>query len=178
VTVKRSGRRSRIVLLKEDGSGDEYTRPTTKEDRWFTLPHSYWADGYDLSLSLPGKAMLLVALHLGDGRWLPANYTNQWFGISTATAERGLKELREAGLLDQSVEYQTDLRSPTGWATRISYKRAGSIAPKSTKPPTKKAAKALGAGKAVASKTTPERKRTTQPSTKKVARKTPRRRTT
>ena len=56
-----------------------------KDDAWFTLPHSYFLKGYDQSLSLPAKAMLLVALHLKDDAWLPSEYANEWFGISPTT---------------------------------------------------------------------------------------------
>ena len=125
VDVGRVGRRSSVVLLKEDGTGDSYTRPVTGGDAWFTLPHSYFLKGYDQSLSLPAKAMLLVALHLKDDAWLPSEYAKEWFGISPTTARAGLAQLVEKGLLTETRRYIPDMKSPTLWAEKVSYRRAG-----------------------------------------------------
>ncbi len=64
IARSRVGRRASITLLKEDGSGDAYEHPHTAGDgeNWLQLPHAYWLQQFHLSLSLPGKAMLLVAL--------------------------------------------------------------------------------------------------------------------
>ena len=141
VDVGRVGRRSSVVLLKEDGTGDAYTRPVTKGDAWFTLPHSYFLKGYDQSLSLPAKAMLLVALHLKDDAWLPSEYAKEWFGISPTTARAGLAELVEEGLLTETRRYIPDMKSPTLWAEKVSYRRAGAMrARKARAAPAKKAA--------------------------------------
>ncbi|WKN47454.1 hypothetical protein [Nocardioides sp. Arc9.136] len=127
VAVGRVGRRSSVVLLKEDGTGDAYTRPLTRTDAWFTLPHSYFLKGYDQSLTLPAKAMLLVALHLKDDAWLPSEYAKEWFGISPTTARAGLTELVGKGLLVETRRYIPDMKSPTLWAEKVSYRRAGAM---------------------------------------------------
>jgi len=127
VEVARVGRRSSVVLLREDGTGAPYSRPVTKEDPWFTLPHSYFLKGYDTSLSLSAKAMLLVTLHLKDGAWLPSEYSREWFGISPTTARAGLAELIEQGLVAETRDYVPDLKSPTLWAEKVSYRRAGAM---------------------------------------------------
>lgn len=129
VDVGRVGRRSSVVLLKEDGSGDAYTRPVTKEDAWFNLPHAYFLKGFDQSLSLPAKAMLLVALHLKDGAWLPSTRAKDWFGISPTTAREGLAELVAEGLLQETRTFTPDVRSPTLWTEKVTYRRAGPMRP-------------------------------------------------
>jgi hypothetical protein len=127
VSVSRQGRRSSVVILNEDGSGSAYTRPKTRDDPWFSLPHTYWLNGYDQSLSLSAKAMLLVTLYSKDGSWLPAEYSKAWFGISPSTARAGLAELCEVGLLTRHVDYKPDARSPTMWAEKVTYRRAGDL---------------------------------------------------
>ena len=64
ISRSRAGRKASITLLKEDGSGDPYEHPHKAGDgeNWLQLPHAYWLDEFHRSLSLPGKAMLLVAL--------------------------------------------------------------------------------------------------------------------
>lgn len=143
VKVQRSGRRSSIVLLKEDGSGAPYSRPATRDDPWFTLPHSYFAKGYDCTLSLSAKAMLLVALHLKDGAWLPTEYASEWFGISPSTARAGLTELVDEGLLIPDRKFKVDVKSPTLWAEKVSYHRAG---PMRTRPTRKRQRSATTSG--------------------------------
>ena len=63
---KRRGRerKIRVTLLREDGSGNAYTRPGKgNTDRFFRLSHRFWLDGWYERLDLPATAMLLVALH-------------------------------------------------------------------------------------------------------------------
>lgn len=142
VKVGRVGRTSSIVLLKEDGSGDEYTRPTTRADPWFSLSHAYWTKGYDQSLSLPAKAMLLIALYTKEGNWLPAEHARAWFGISTSTARAGVKELCDVGLLVEARDYVEDPRSPTGWSVKVSYSYGADLAVPKAKPRRLRAVKA------------------------------------
>jgi len=99
---RRSGRerRVRVTLLREDASEEPYTRPLGKSlsDRFLTLSHAFWLDGWHDRLKLPGLAMLLVALHeTGPNKplfQLPAEHTPKWYGWSADTTERGLAEVR------------------------------------------------------------------------------------
>ena len=61
--VKRDIRRrqAHITLLREDGSGEDYSRPKAK---YLQLPHAYWIDGWHSKFSLAAKAALLVALSM------------------------------------------------------------------------------------------------------------------
>ncbi len=45
------------------------------------------------TLSLPGKAVLLIAHSLRPGFALPVEKAPEWYGISADTAQRGLAEL-------------------------------------------------------------------------------------
>ena len=99
---ERSKRLSQVILLKEDGSGEPYEPRSAErpEDRWLRLPHAYWLEGRYLTLSLPAKVMLIIALSRPDGFSLPYDKAPRWYRVSSNSAEAGLKELRAAGLLD------------------------------------------------------------------------------
>lgn len=100
---RRIGRERTIqlTLLREDGSGEPYVRPDGHAlgDRFLRLSHEFWLAGWIDTLTLPGLAMLLVALHEPHGFHLPAEKVPDWYGWSADTAERGLAELLDAGLL-------------------------------------------------------------------------------
>jgi hypothetical protein len=115
--VRRRDRRStEVTLLHEDGNGDPYTRPRSVDDgTWFTLPYGYWRLGHYRSLSLPAKAMLLIALSLTEDFTLPLERMPKWYGISSDSAGRGLRELRERDLLTTRDTYELDAKSRTGW---------------------------------------------------------------
>lgn len=116
ITRARDKRRAVVGLLREDGSGDPYTRPVTAADgTWLNLPYAYWREGHHKTLGLPGKAMLLVALSLPEPFVLPQERMPEWYGISADTAGRGLKELRQLQVLSTRTEYLVDHRSPTGY---------------------------------------------------------------
>jgi hypothetical protein len=113
VRRKRSGRMVDVLQLREDGTGSDYTRPSGgSADRYFQVAFDYWLAGpandarawIDV-LSLPAKAMLLVALSLEPGFVLPVDKAPRWYGVSSDSAQRGLDELREHGLL--ASEYRT-----------------------------------------------------------------------
>ncbi|WP_147243249.1 hypothetical protein [Acidipropionibacterium virtanenii] len=94
-------RRVQVRLLAADGSGRAYTRPrgTSPGQRFLRLSHRFWTEGWDQELSLPGIAMLLVALHERPGFALATAHMPAWYGFSADTAERGFAELRDHGLL-------------------------------------------------------------------------------
>lgn len=112
-------RKIRITLLREDGSGQPYTRPGMgNHDRFLRLPHAFWRDGWHERLDLPATAMLLVALHEKDNFELPAERVPEWYGWSADTAERGLATLKLQGLLTHITRLKKAPLSPTG-LTRI-----------------------------------------------------------
>jgi len=123
ITRVRSKRLSDIILLKEDGSGDPYERPLNDraEDRWLQLPHGYWLDGHYETLHLPAKVMLLIALSRPDGFPLPYDRAPAWYGISSDSAEEGLRELRATGLLTVQRNWVKAPRSETGWTAELLY---------------------------------------------------------
>jgi hypothetical protein len=124
----RSGRRASVTLLREDGSGEPYEHPyRAGGDRWLQLPYAYWLEGHFLTLSLPAKAMLLVALSLPDGFYLPSERADDWYGISPDSADRGLRELRTAALLDTDRKWVKNQRSDTGWTEHWTYTLIGSF---------------------------------------------------
>jgi hypothetical protein len=125
IVRRRGGRSIYFRLLKEDGSEDPYRHPVNTGENWLRLPYPYWLDGYYLNLSLPAKAMLLVALSRPDGFYLPAERTKDWYGLSADSALRGLRELRSAGVLDYSKHWRKEQRSKTGWIEQRTYTLTG-----------------------------------------------------
>lgn len=135
IEVGRSGRRGKYTSLQDDGSGDAYTSPDgkTRTDRYLTVPFEYWTapDLWYRQLSLPAKAVLLIGSSLAPGFALPPEKAQRWYGISGDTLDRGLRELRNVGLLTrastlkhtpledsiQTREFHHTLASPFGRTT-------------------------------------------------------------
>lgn len=128
IARERVGRGLSVTLLKEDGQGAEYEHPHRANEQWLRLPYAYWRKGYHESLSLPAKAMLLVALSLNDEFQLPSERASRWYGFSSDTAERGLRQLREEHILDGDFEWERDYRSPTLHTQRWTYTLRGDFA--------------------------------------------------
>ena len=104
ITRSRSGRRSSVTLLREDGSGQPYEHPhRAGSDRWLQLPYAYWLEGHYLAFSLPAKAMLLVALSLADGFYLPSE-----------RADDCANSVRRPSLLASSSGSRTSARRQAG----------------------------------------------------------------
>ena len=132
VETERVGRKVRVTLLADDGSKAPYRhvgagKKGKKLDGpgYLKLPYEYWWQRWHEELSLPAKAMLLIALYQGDGFSLPYGKLPRWYGISGATGERGLRELRERGLLYRERHRRADpakrnrpSRGPNGEARR------------------------------------------------------------
>jgi hypothetical protein len=140
ITRERHGRHRniRITLLREDGSGQPYTRPGSgNNDRFLKLPHAYWRDGWYAQLDLPATAMLLVALHEKPGFQLPTERMPSWYGWSSDTAERGLATLRDLDLLRVDSRLVKAPLSPTGQARVNKYTLIGPFAQPASKPSTK-----------------------------------------
>jgi hypothetical protein len=110
-------RKIRVTLLREDGSGQPYTRPGKgNTDRFLRLSHRFWLDGWYAKLDLPATAMLLVALHEKLNFELPTERVPEWYGWSADTAERGLATLEDLGLLTRTTRLKKAPLSPTGLA--------------------------------------------------------------
>jgi hypothetical protein len=124
IVRRPSGRMVDVVIRCEDGSGDAYTRPSGKGDhRYLQLPFEYWLEGpggkaWCEVLSLPAKTMLLIGLTLQPNFLLPVEKAEKWYGISGDTAQRGLSELHNHGVLESS--YTT---KPTPSATANGFTR-------------------------------------------------------
>ncbi|WP_323670760.1 hypothetical protein [Candidatus Poriferisodalis multihospitum] len=128
----RYNRMAQITLLREDGSGQDYTHPGDKDcrteaDDYFKVPVALWRLGsggegrWIRELSVPELAMLLVSSSLRDEFWLPIEHAPDWYGVSADTAQRGLAGLRTRDLLDVDVRVKTAPLSPTGATTEHLY---------------------------------------------------------
>ncbi|HET8815138.1 MAG TPA: hypothetical protein VFM51_09305 [Solirubrobacterales bacterium] len=128
VQTERVGRKVRAVLLADDGSKEPYQhvgagKKGKKLDGpgYFKLPYDYWRQHWHERLSLPAKAILLISLYQGDGFSLPYEKLPAWYGISAATGERGLRELRERGLIHRERHRRPDPESPVGFSYVYHY---------------------------------------------------------
>jgi hypothetical protein len=123
IGVQRSGRRARVWLLADDGSGDPYVHPGAGAlgkvlidgPGYIQLPYAYWLDGWHTRLSLAAKAVLIIAMTLGDGFQLPYGRFPDWYGISASTGERGLRELAANGLLHRERHRRPDTEAKFGY---------------------------------------------------------------
>lgn len=116
----RRGRTAAITALSEDGSGDAYTHPAR---RYFRLPFAYWTadEGWYVRLDLASKAVLLIAHSLRPPFILPTEKASPWYGLSTDTVERGLRSLRESGLLLRETRFRPDWLTPAGVKKEFTY---------------------------------------------------------
>lgn len=121
---EKDGRRTVVRPRHESGEDRPWFRPGCDDDDeigvgYFTLPHAYWATGLSDTLTLPGKAMLLIILaettQLKKATFaMPVEKAPAWYGISERTAERGYRELFDSGLMDVRVTKVPDPRHPAG----------------------------------------------------------------
>ena len=124
----RSGRLTRVTLLREDGSGRPYERtPGAAGDRYLKIPHSFWLLGpsprerwYDV-LTLPEIAMLIIARTMGNGFRLPLESVPRWYGISADSALRGLHGLAGHGVLSIAKHYKSAPLAPQGYTAENLY---------------------------------------------------------
>ncbi len=75
-----------------------------------------------MTLSFPAKAMLLIASTLKPPFILPSEKVPKWYGISPDSAERGLRELCEAGLLTRRYTWREDWLSGSGKVKEYEYR--------------------------------------------------------
>jgi len=133
VRTERHGRKRRVTLLREDGSGAEFTRAAKGEARgYFRLPHSYFLEECHVQLSLPGKAMLLIACAQKSRFELPVRKTAEWYHLAPSTVQRGFDELRDAGILHVTGEWRTAPRARYGVTQVNVYRLTGAFARRET----------------------------------------------
>lgn len=122
ITRGREGRFLVITLLREDGSGEPYTHPADDSPpAYLQLPHQYFLEGRYASLSLPAKAMLLIALTQRDGFTLAAQRVKAWYGLSPDTAERGFLDLINFRLLVRRPVQKSAPLAPKGYTIEYQY---------------------------------------------------------
>jgi len=128
ISRHRSGRLTRVMLLREDGSGRPYEQtPGAARDRYLKVPHSFWLQGpgtrhrwYE-ALALPEIAMLIIARTLGNRFRLPLESVPDWYGISADSALRGLHGLKAHGLLRIEKHYKQAPLAPAGYTAENLY---------------------------------------------------------
>ena len=129
VRVAEHGMTVELFPLLEDGSGTDWTPPTGEDDdpdlrNYMTVPHELFTDRMLDQLTLPGLAVLLVALKETSATAVfsvPVDRFPQWYGFSERTAERGYRELDQAGLVRVHRQLVRDSRMPRG--VRAQYHR-------------------------------------------------------
>ena len=128
IARERSGRRTRVSLLREDGSGRPYDQtPGAVGERYLKIPHSFWLRGpasqgrwYEV-LTLPEIAMLIIARTMGNRFRLPLEAVPSWYGISADSALRGLRGLAGAGVLTIEKHYKSAPLAPEGYTAENLY---------------------------------------------------------
>ncbi|HUZ26763.1 MAG TPA: hypothetical protein VMV07_23670 [Streptosporangiaceae bacterium] len=143
VRRERAGRLARVVVLHEAGNGEQFTYP---QKDYFKLPFAYWTDeeAWYVSLTFAAKATLLVALSLRPPFALPAERAPAWYGLSADTVDRGLRELRHAGLLTRSFTEVQNWLSPTGKTTQYKFTLRPPFARPARKPASRGHLRAVG----------------------------------
>lgn len=128
ISRERSGRLTRVALLREDGSGRPYEQtPGAARERYLKVPHAFWLQGpvpgrrwYE-ALALPEIAMLIIARTMGNRFRLPLESVPDWYGISADSALRGLHGLKDHGLLSIEKNYKKAPLAPQGYTAENLY---------------------------------------------------------
>ena len=120
ISRDRRGRLAKITALREDGSRKPYTYPkgSGRDEQYFKLAYGYWdtEDRWYRVLSFRAKAMLLISLSLPASFVLPTERVPNWYGVSADSADRGLRELANAGLLQRELKVKKAPQAPLGIA--------------------------------------------------------------
>ncbi|SDN71215.1 hypothetical protein [Actinacidiphila guanduensis] len=137
---KRGSTRISVTLLREDGSGNDYTRPdgSTEADRFINIPIAFWLRGYDEQLDVPGLALFLAVAREKPWSPFPAEKAPEWYGWSPDTHLRGLTKLLGLGLVERRATYRKTPLSPSGFTMVYQYRLVATMRPrrKKTLPPT------------------------------------------
>ncbi|MFD8364368.1 hypothetical protein ACFW9V_05620 [Streptomyces hygroscopicus] len=137
--ARGEGGKSTITKLHEDGSGRPYTAPGEGVgDPYFQLPFEYWDKGWYSILSLPGKAMLLIALSQRKLKFtLPQERMPKWYGISADSAGKGIRELMKHDILVHvDDEWFDTLKTRSGRGSRPVYSLWPPFTPRALGEPT------------------------------------------
>lgn len=131
IETSRAGHSRRIVLLSDDGSGAPYRHPALnplgERVGYLKLSYEYWLERWHTSLDLAATAVLLIALSLPDRFLLPQKHAAEWYGVSRDTIHRGLKSLRDFGLLTYSPVSKLAPSAPTGMTVDRIYFLTGPL---------------------------------------------------
>ncbi|MFD5899848.1 hypothetical protein [Streptomyces sp. NPDC060366] len=141
IECSRSGTKITVTLLREDGTGKPYDRPVgdREENLFLRIPNTFWAQGRDEKLSLPGLALFLVVAREKHWVALPAERAPEWYGWSPDTHERGLKQLVDLGfVLKRAIKKKAPF-APLGYTIAHEYRRALITMPRKSKPKKKSA---------------------------------------
>ena len=128
VTRSRRGRTAEFTLLREDGSGDPYSRPSGgTDDGFINVPHELWTAGPGEStrwyetLSLPELTFLVIALGHQGTFGLPVERGPEYYGLSADTLLRGYRGLRDKKLLQVHRRRMTAPLAPEGFSYENQY---------------------------------------------------------
>jgi hypothetical protein len=127
---ERRGRLSKVILLRDDGSGRAYKHPAKLRQPYLQLPYAFWREGWDAKLDLSSITFLLIALSLGDGFILPHSQVKSWYGISPSTLTKGITGLRRHNLLDVRRDQKDAPLAPEGYTWEHSYTLKPPFGPK------------------------------------------------
>ena len=127
VARSRTQRLADVRLLREDGSGANYTSPGAVGETYFRVPLALWQAGPEDSrrwyqvLTLPELAVALIARSLGDNFRLPYEMGPDWYGISADTIGRGVQGLADKNLLKVDKRFKKAPLSPVGYTAEHRY---------------------------------------------------------
>jgi hypothetical protein len=124
-----------VTLLREDASGEPYERPRgrSEEDRFLQIPSTFWTEGYDERIDVPGLALFLALAREKPWTSLPAERADKWYGWSADTHSRGLHKLIELGLAERRPRYEKAPLSPVGYTLRYEYQLVPEMRPRSSR---------------------------------------------
>lgn len=132
VEKERAGRLLKVTSLDEAGTGKPYTYPRggTGRGRYFKVPEAFWRDEerWYRTLTLRAKVMLMISLSLKPDFALPIEQVPNWYGVSANSAQRGLNELRDHGILKDRKERRDSWNGPDGYVLENRYTLQGSFA--------------------------------------------------
>lgn len=121
----RAGRKAKITLFYDDGSGDPYCHPHHRkpQERFLKLPYAFWRQRWDAKLDLAATSVLLILLHEKPGPVeLIADRMPAWYGISASTFEKGAQTLRGHDLLERRRDHVDAPLSETGFTYVYRYR--------------------------------------------------------
>lgn len=130
LTRERRGRLVYTIPRREDALAD-YSRPRGRrghEHSYFVLPDTFWTDEVFARLGLAALAMfLLIAKETNntDEEYFTFQQFEDWYGIRQRTAQKGIAELQDKGLLHVRREPVPAELSGIGYTVRTHYSLRG-----------------------------------------------------